>query len=187
MNTEQNHESCNLCSRGLGVRTGIQRLARALACTPVLTAALALASTAGASTYDPNASYPLLPDLPGADIEGEASIIIHLNQGRAVIELDGQFYDVGDRPLEVDFAGLARLTVFFMLTDAGDGLFVTEDQLWTDTLDTSPRSHAIAFDIDIENDARFPVYEFEVTTPGQDAPTFPDIVVKPTQDDPDPT
>ena len=30
MNTEQNHESCNLCSRGLGVRTGIQRLARAL-------------------------------------------------------------------------------------------------------------------------------------------------------------
>ena len=138
-----------------------------------------------AAAQDPTAVCSPLLDLPGPDIEGEPRIVIHLDQGRTTLDLDGLCYELHGRPLEVGFSGLDLITLLFVLP-AGARLFVTEDDLWIDTLESSPWSSVVAFDLDHERLGALDDLGFEFVGPGQPAPTLPDIVLKPTEDDPDP-
>jgi hypothetical protein len=154
-----------------------------------LVAASILPSPAAASYPD---SYPVLPDLPGADISGQARIVIDLEQGIALVEVEGQLYALDDRPLEVAFDDLERITLLFVVPkDAG--VFVTEDGLWTRELEPSRLSTLLAFDLfdAFEAGALSPSeteeFGFQIALPGQPAPTIPDVVIRPTEDDPDPT
>jgi hypothetical protein len=126
--------------------------------------------------------YPLLPDLPGADISGEAGLVIYLRDGRALIEADG-LYDLGDRPLEVGFDGLTEITLWFVLAEqsAETTLFVERDGLWTDTLGL--RGTELHYVI---RPGGASVYSFELADPGQRAPTSPDLVLVPIEDAPEP-
>lgn len=125
--------------------------------------------------------YPLLPDLPGADISGQARIAIHLDQGLTLVELDGQLHALGDRPLEVAFDDLDRITLLFIVPQ-DTGILVTEDGLWIDELEPSAVSTVITFDL-VDP---LMTFGFELTLPGQPAPTVPDLVILPTENDPDP-
>lgn len=143
-----------------------------------LAAATILPSPAQASSA---INYPLLPDLPGADISGQARIVIYLDQGLALVDVDGQLYAIGDRPLEVAFEGLDSMTLLFVVPP-DTGVFVTEDGLWMDELEPSPVSRTLTYDL---VDPLIP-FGFELQVPGQPAPTVPDIVIRPTENDPDP-
>jgi hypothetical protein len=141
-----------------------------------LTASLSTNTAAASFTT----SYPLLPDLPGADISGETRIVIHLDQDTPLVELDGQLYALDGRPLEVAFAGLDHITLLFVLP-RDTGVFVTGDGLWTQEIDPSATSTSLAFDLFTTEELGF-----EIAFPGQPAPVIPDVVVRPTEDDPDP-
>ena len=58
-------------------------------------------------------SYPLLPDLPGADIDGDAHVVIDLDQH--VIWVDGRPFALDDRPIDIEFGNLDRITWTFMV------------------------------------------------------------------------
>jgi hypothetical protein len=150
-----------------------------------LAAASILPTPAAASS---STNYPLLPDRPGADIQGEARIVIHLDQDPPLVEVDGQLYALGGRALEIAFDDLDHVTLLFV-APLGSSVFVTEDGLWTQEIDPSITSKLLAFDVfEASGSGLDPVaYGFEVALPGQSAPTIPDVVIRPTDDDPDPT
>jgi hypothetical protein len=126
-------------------------------------------------------SYPVLPDLPGPDIEGETQIVIYLEDG--LVQVGRLLYTLDGRPLEVSISDLEYLTLLFVVPP-GSGVFVTEDGSWTQL---DPSSRVIAFDVfDSSVPESLPgELEFEVALPGQPAPTVPDLVIRPV--DPDPT
>ena len=133
-------------------------------------------------SYNHAATYPSLVDLPGPDISGEAGIIIYLTRERAIVERDGCLYDVGDRPLEIAFGGLAAVTLLFELPDhpGGASIYVSEAEVWTEMLE--PRGDSFAYVLNSE-----PSLGFEIASPDQPAPTVPVVVAKPIDDDPEPT
>jgi hypothetical protein len=143
-----------------------------------LVAAMILPSPAAASSAT---TYPLLPDLPGADISGQARLVIYLDQGIALIDVDGKRYAIGDRPLDVAFEDLDTMTLL-VIVPTDTGVFVTEDGLWVDELEPSPVSRTLTYDL---VDPLIP-FGFELAVPGQPAPTVPDVVIRPTENDPDP-
>jgi hypothetical protein len=146
----------------------------------VLAATLVVASllpnVASASTT----SYPVLPDLPGPDIEGETQIVIYLEEG--LVQIGRLLYALDGRPLEVSISDLEYLTLLFIVPP-GSGVFVTEDDMWTEL---EPTSRVIAFDVfDSSVSHALPGdLEFEVALPGQPAPTLPDLVIRPVDPDP---
>lgn len=158
----------------------------------ILAACLATASIqASPASAASGTIYPLLPDLPGADIYGEARLVIYLDQNEPLVEVDGQLYALGGRPLEVAFDGLDHVTLLFVVP-RNAGVFVTEDGVWTQNLDPSSTSRMLAFDLPDMFGSTPPSSEteefgFEVALPGQPGPTVPDVVIRPTEDDPDPT
>jgi hypothetical protein len=149
-----------------------------------LVVAGSLSSTAAASDL---ASYPLLPDLPGADVRGEARILIHFQHDTPLVEVDGQLYALDGRALEIGLDDLDHVTLLFV-APPGTGMFVTEDGLWTEEIDPSATSELLAFDVFGSSVKSFVPEElgFELALPGQPAPTVPDVVIRPTRDDPDP-
>jgi hypothetical protein len=143
-----------------------------------LAAATILPSPAEASSAT---NYPLLPDLPGADISGHARVVIYLDQGIPLVDVDGQLYAIGDRPLEVAFEELDYMTLLFIVPP-DTGVFVTVDGLWMDELEPSSVSQTLTYDL---VDPLIP-FGFQLAVPGQPAPTVPDLVIRPTENDPDP-
>jgi hypothetical protein len=125
--------------------------------------------------------YPLLPDLPGADISGHARIVIYLDQDIPLVEVGGKLYAIGDRPLEVAFEHLGYMTLLFIVPPV-TGMFVTDDGLWMDEIEPSSVSRTLTYDL---VDPLIPL-GFELATPGQPAPTVPDVVIRPIENDPDP-
>lgn len=153
--------------------------------TQAIIPALCLAFSTLLATPVSASKYPSLPDLPGADIRDQARIIIHLECETPLVEVDGQLYVI-DRPLEVAFAEFDQLT-FYLVVPARAGVFVTEGGTWTDSLLGSPLVEPLAYELlaeAVEANAHDPL-GFEVMMPGQPAPTVPDVVVQPTDDDPD--
>jgi hypothetical protein len=74
------------------------------------------------------------------------------------------------------------VTLLFIVPP-GSSMFVFEDGVWTQEIDPSTTSRLLAFDL-----FEWPEeYGFALVEPGQPAPTVPDIVIRPTDDDPDPT
>ncbi|EDM80577.1 hypothetical protein PPSIR1_36829 [Plesiocystis pacifica SIR-1] len=150
----------------------------ALACTP---------------EFDPGQTYPLLPDLPGADVEGEAGVVVHLLPGRAVIEQAGGFYELGGRPLELAFGDLSMVRVVielpgYPLADGSEAsVFVTEGDptvgyAWLETLTSGGGSvtrDLVPEDLELS-------YGFEIGAPEAAGPTVPDLVIKPVPDKPEP-
>jgi hypothetical protein len=146
-----------------------------------LTAWLAASLLPNFSAASSATSYPLLPDLPGADIYGEARIVIYLDQDVPLVEVDGQLFALGGRPLELAFDDLESITLL-LVVPLKTGVFVTENGIWTHELD--PSITLVAFDLMVgESDE----LALELALPGQPAPTVPDVVIRPTADDPDPT
>ncbi len=145
---------------------------------PCLAAATILPIPAEAS---PATNYPLLPDLPGADISGHAHIVIYLDRDIPLVDVDGQLYAIGDRPLEVAFEHLDYMTLLFIVPPT-TSVFVTEDGLWMDELEPSTVSRTLTYDL---VDPLIP-FAFELALPGQPAPTVPDVVIRPIENDPDP-
>ncbi|MCA9701646.1 MAG: hypothetical protein KC431_29265 [Myxococcales bacterium] len=131
--------------------------------------------------FDADADFPPLPALAGADFRGEPGIVLHLEQHRGVVDLGGCLYEV-DRPLAVDFAGLERIMFVIELhgTPENTELFVTDDfgGLEVHTADGPLLTVPMGADASMG---------FEVTTPGQSAPTVPVVVAKPIEEDPPPT
>jgi hypothetical protein len=150
----------------------------------LLVATWSLSSPVSASS---RTNYPLLPDLPGADIRGEARVVIHLDQDTPLVEVDGQLYALDGRALEVGLDDLDHVTLLFV-APPGAGILVTEDGLWTQEIDPSITSKLLAFDVFGSSVPHSTPEEFgfEIGLPGQPAPTVPDVVIRPTDDDPDP-
>lgn len=165
---------------------GARWIRRALLNTTALLAFGALAfgsaTTALAEEYDPEASYPSLPDLSGADIVGESALTVYLHEGRAVVEWDGDFYDISSRALELGFDGLTLITLTFELPDHPNGVdvYLTEDATWTETIEASTDS----FDYEFRQGTGVVAFGFEIEGSGQSTPSQPDVVVKPIDDDP---
>lgn len=147
----------------------------------LLASALIIPTTASASA----SQYPQLPDLPGADVRGQARVLVYLDQEGSLVEVDGVIYSLGGRPLELAFDDLELITLLFVVPD-GAGLFVTEDGVWTADLQPSTSSRMLAYDL-FDTVPEPGEFGFEVALPGQPAPTVPDLVIRPTDDDPDPS
>jgi hypothetical protein len=133
-----------------------------------------------ADSYDPDASYPALPDTSGPDLSGEAGVVLYLQDDRAVVELDGCLY-LADRSLLIDFAGLDFVTLIVELPDhaVGAQVYVTNDAGWVETLDVSGSTFSYA--VGPEH-----AIGFEIAAPGQSAPTGPVVVSKPSGGNPKP-
>lgn len=144
-------------------------------------AALALLASPPAAACDLEVSHPPLPDLIGPDIEGLRLLVVYLADERAIVEIDDQCFDLDGRPLEISLTW-SWLTLLFMVPE-DTGLFVTSESEDGEVLEASPQSRTIAFDLT----ANAPETMFELLYTGPlPAPTRPPVVVKPTEDDPDP-
>jgi hypothetical protein len=157
---------------------------------------LALAAWLAAASLLPNPAaassatrYPLLPDLPGADIEGETQIVIHFiydaYQGYIpLVQVGEQLLALGGRPLELATSDLDLITVLFV-APRDSTVFVFEDGILTQELDPLSGSKFRAFDMVGPSSSGAEEYDVMVAPIGQPAPTVPDLVIRPT--DPDPT
>lgn len=152
-------------------------LARAACSIALLGLALGWPSSASA--------LPLLPDLPGPDIRDQQHIIIHLDRSEPLVEVDGQLRALGQRPLELAADEIDDITLLFVLP-YGAELFISENGEWMDTLDGSAVSNMLAYDLRNRTSGESVVFGFEVGLPAQPGPTVPMIIVRPTEDDPDP-
>ena len=142
--------------------------------------ALATQTTPGAVDPADYTYYPLLPDLPGADIRGEAGVVVLLSQDRVLVEVEDQLYELGGRPLEIGFDGPTQVTVLFELPDdAPPTLLITDSSGWTETV----TAHLGTFDYTLSPGD--PSVGVELATPSQAAPTRPDIILAPIEDEPE--
>ncbi len=145
-------------------------------------ASLVMASVlSGPATASSNLSYPLLPDLPGADIQGEARIVIHLDEVEPLVEDGRQLFALGGRPLEIGFGDLDHITLLIVVP-LGARVFVIEDGQVTDEIDPPITSEVVALDVYQKSGE----VGLAIALPGQPAPTVPDVVIRPTDDDPEP-
>jgi hypothetical protein len=150
-----------------------------------LAAASLLPNLAAASS---TTRYPLLPDLPGADIEGEAQIVIYFvyddyHQIIPLVQVDGQLFALGGRPLELATSDLDFITLLFV-APRDSTVFVFEDGDLTQQLDPLSGSKFRAFDMVGPSTSGAEVYDVMVAPIGQPAPTVPDLVIRPTDPDP---
>ena len=163
-------------------------LALALALSASLTTGFApqqaLASSSSAAScgtdYDPGVSYPGMPTQAGADLDGEAGVLVQLHEDRAVVELEDCFYTL-DRALEVEYGTLDFMVLLLELPEhsAGAKVFVSEDGAWIDTIETSDTM--LSYVLDTSS-----VYGFEIARPGQERPTQPPLEIKPVSENPAP-
>jgi hypothetical protein len=115
--------------------------------------------------------------------------VIHLDYDEPLVEVDGQLYALGERPLELGRDELERITLIFIVP-TGATLLVTENGEWTTSL-ASSSSAALTFDVpatafEAGMLGSEPIsFGFELTFGGQRAPTVPDVVVQPSDGDPD--
>lgn len=122
--------------------------------------------------YDPSASLPPLPEADGADVSGDAGVVIYLHEDRAAVELDGCFYLV-DRALEIDASGLDFVTLLFELPERSSAqVYVTANGALLETLDASGPMLSYVMDGSLE-------LGFEIAAPGSFAPTGPTVITKP--------
>lgn len=131
--------------------------------------------------FDPAADFPPLPALDGADFSDEPGIVLHLEQHRGVVDLDGCLYEV-DRPLAVAFADLEQVMFVIELHGTGESaeLFVTDEAGGVELYSVDGPLFTVPMGADTS-------MSFEVATPGQSAPTVPVVVAKPIEEDPPPT
>ena len=152
-----------------------------LACTfPLVVSIASAAVVPNIANIESAMTYPLLPDLPGADISGQTYVVIHLDRDTPLVDVDGQLFVIGDRPLEIEFE--SRMTLLIVVPE-GAGVFVTEGTAWVDALVPSAVSQTLTFDL-VDSSL---VFGFELADPSQQAPTIPDVIIVPTQSDPHPT
>ena len=130
--------------------------------------------------YDPAAIYPALPEPSGtADLSAEAGLIIHIEEARALVELDGCLYTV-DRPLLVDFDGLDFITLIVELpASTSHSEVYVHDAAGAALYTVTGSSLTYVWE---------PTQEvgFELAAPDQAAPTGPIVVAKPTSGNPEP-
>lgn len=146
-------------------------------------AAAAEAASTGScgASFDPEGRYPLLPEVEGPDLSGEAGVVVHLQHHRGVVELGDCLYQL-DRPLEIGFGELDTVSLLLELHDEGSGsseLFVSEGEAFeTHTIEGNFAVFAMSAD-DSE-------HGFELAAGGQAAPTVPVVIAKPVDDGPPP-
>lgn len=120
-------------------------------------------------------------------IDTGVRVVIEFDGEQARVEIDGVSFELGNAPLELE---VDPQTLYFVVGEYG-GLHVTENGVWTETLSVSPGTDLIVYEVDW--DPRVPAslgmeLGFEwVGDPGWTAPTLPHVVVKPKEDDPDPS
>ena len=131
-------------------------------------------------TYDPSVNYPQRPDLRGPDFDGQAQIVVHVEEERAVAEIDGCFFDLGGEPIEVEFGSLDQVSVVLELHGelAEASVVVVEDGHWIDTIAASA---SVAFEMTSAMDL-----DLVITGTGPMAPTVPVVIRKPIEGDPEP-
>lgn len=132
-------------------------------------------------SFNPNATYPPLPEVKGPDVSGEPGVLIHLQPGRGVVELEDCLYEL-DRPLEVDFTGLNHVELLFDVSGASYGarMFVSDASGVFESFEVYDGVFAYMMV------AEGPL-GFEVAPLTQMAPTVPIVVTRPREDDPEPT
>ncbi|MCA9701541.1 MAG: hypothetical protein KC431_28735 [Myxococcales bacterium] len=140
----------------------------------------AFAGICGGS-YDPSVNYPQRPDLRGPDFDGQAQIVVHVEEERAVAEIDGCFFDLGGEPIEVEFGSLDQVSVVLELHGelAEASVVVVEDGHWIDTIAASA---SVAFEMTSTMDL-----DLVITGTGPMAPTVPVVIRKPIEGDPEPS
>lgn len=134
-----------------------------------------------ATAFDADADYPSLPPSRGADLSAEDVFVIYLQSWRGVVDLHGCLYQL-DRPLNVVLSGVEDMELRFEVVESTgeDTVYVSEDATVVDVLGLNSSE----FDYTIEPHRTL---GFELAVPGQSAPTTPVVVIKPVEDDPDPT
>lgn len=127
-------------------------------------------------------------DRNGVALDTGARVVLEFDGERARVEIDGVSLELGNGELELELGG--PQTLYFVVGEYG-GLHVTENGVWIETLSVSPGSDLIVYEVDW--DPRVPAslgmeLGFEwVGDPGWTAPTLPHVIVKPKEDDPDPS
>ena len=163
---------------------GLTRRAKACAVALMLlapTKGVATAKAMAASTGPGfESAYQPLPDLPGPDIKGEAGVLIHLQAGGALVELEGELHSLEGRPLEVSFGDLDQLTLLFELP-ASARLFVREQGIWK-----ALESSANGIQYPLTRDSIGAELSFGLATADEKVPGDIELCIRPLRDDPPP-
>ena len=148
-----------------------------LAPTNGVATAEAMAASTGAGF---ESAYPPLPDLPGPDIKGEAGVLIHLQAGGPLVELEGELHSLEGRPLEVSFGDLDQLTLLFELP-AKTRLFVHEQGVWK-----ALESSADGVEYPLTRGSIGTELRFGLATADEEVPGDIELCIRPLRDDPPP-
>ena len=130
--------------------------------------------------HDPALAYPQLPDPQGPDLVGEAGVVFTVEADRTLVEIGGCLYELGERGLELDFAGLDQVDLIFELPEnpTGAPVLVEVDGVAIETFETLGGTFEYAM-----TDASSLAFDFGQVTGSASGPI---LIRKPIEDDPDP-